>query len=49
MNCPRCTQEMRILKEENMINNYDYLYCENEACEYYGIQRLDIKPFKKKK
>lgn len=47
MKCPKCKKEMEEYGEGNVFYTKDILVCKNEKCEYYGIDRRDMRELTK--
>jgi len=43
MKCPKCKKELGEYGIGTIIKSGDILICENEKCEYYGIERRDLR------
>ena len=39
MKCPKCKKEMGEYGRGTIIQSGELLVCENEKCEFYGIER----------
>jgi len=43
MKCPKCKKEMGNCEKQGHKHPWCFLVCENEKCEFYGIERRDMR------
>jgi hypothetical protein len=41
--CPYCKKIMIEGVTRNVFSSHDFIVCDNEKCNFYGIKRLNIK------